>query len=36
MTEKKEFVLEDWVEDGLKGLISCFPREFMRHMVAAC
>jgi len=41
MAEEKEFVFEDWLVEGVKGLRSCLkgekvlPKEFAEHMRAA-
>ena len=41
MEEEKEFVFEDWLVEGVKGLRSCLkggkvlPKEFAQHMQAA-
>lgn len=41
MAEEKEFVFEDWLAEGVKGLSSCrkgrkvLPREFAEHMQAS-
>ncbi len=41
MAEEKEFVFEDWLAEGIKGLRSCAegkttpPGEFAEHMRAA-
>ena len=41
MAEEKEFVFEDWLAEGVKGLSSCLrsekvlPKEFAEHMRAA-
>lgn len=41
MAEEKEFVFEDWLAEGVKGLRSCLkggkvlPKEFGEHMQAA-
>ena len=41
MAEEKEFVFEDWLAEGVKGLRSCLrgekvlPKEFAEHMRAS-
>ena len=35
MSDENEFDLEGWMEEGLKGLRSCLPKEFVEHMRAA-
>jgi hypothetical protein len=41
MVEEKEFVFEDWLVEGMKGLSSCrkgrkvLPAEFAEHMRTA-
>ena len=41
MAEEKEFVFEDWLAEGVKGLGSCLrggkilPKEFAEHMQAS-
>jgi hypothetical protein len=41
MAEEKEFLFEDWLAEGVKGLRSCLkggkvlPKEFTEHMRAA-
>jgi len=41
MAEEKEFVFEDWLAEGIKGLRTCakgktiLPEEFAEHMQAA-
>ena len=41
MAEEKEFVFEDWLVEGVKGLSSCLkgekvlPQEFAEHMRAS-
>jgi hypothetical protein len=41
MAEEKEFVFEDWLVEGMKGLSSCrkgrkiLPKEFAEHMQTA-
>jgi hypothetical protein len=41
MAEEKEFVFEEWLAQGVKGLMSCLkgegvlPEEFKEHMQAA-
>lgn len=42
MAEEKEFMFEDWLAEGVKGLRSCpkgkriLPEESVDHMRAAC
>ena len=35
MTEEKEFVFEEWLAEGIKGLKPRIPQEFVKHMRAA-
>ena len=41
MAEEREFVFEEWLAEGVKGLVSCLrsgkllPKEFAQHMRAA-
>jgi hypothetical protein len=38
MTEEKEFVFEDWVRDGIRGMqrnTMLFPEDFRKHFKAA-
>ena len=36
MAEEKEFVLENWLAEGVKGLKSYLPEKFAEHMQLAC
>ena len=38
MTEEKEFVFEDWVREGIRGMQrnkALFPEDFQKHFRAA-
>ena len=35
MAEEKEFVFEEWLAQGIGGLVPCLPEQFRQHMRAA-
>ena len=36
MVEEREFVIEDWLAEGARGLKSCLPEKFAEHLRSAC